>query len=55
MKFAASLGYHGKDGPWHVKIADTFPELISLYLNASKELGHKILTDVNSKNQEGVK
>ena len=31
-----------------------FPRLAELYLNASKDLGHDILPDVNSRNQVGV-
>ena len=45
--------YHGTDGPWTIGNNPIYPELVNLYLNAHKELGHKVLRDFNGKDQDG--
>ncbi len=47
------LGYHGSNGPWKVTKLGSTPELQEMYLNASQEIGQKVLLDVNNAEQEG--
>ncbi len=46
-------GYHGTEGPWKISKFSTTPTLQEMYLNASIELGQKVLRDINSAEQEG--
>ena len=46
-------GYHGSDGPWKITKVGVSPVLQDIYLNASQELGLKVLPDSNSAEQEG--
>ena len=47
-------GYHGHSGQWKVTVSERTPELTQTFLQASKELGFKVMDEINGKEQEGA-